>query len=64
MSCVDNGAEFSPKEYEKDGTSLVVQRVKSPPWKAGDEGSIPGWGTKTPHATGAEPACPGARVPQ
>ena len=26
--------------------------VKSLPWKAGDLGSIPGWGTKIPHAAG------------
>ena len=26
--------------------------VKNPPSNAGDVGSIPGWGTKVPHATG------------
>ena len=26
--------------------------VKKPPSSAGDEGSIPGWGTKIPHAVG------------
>ena len=26
--------------------------VKNPPSNAGDIGSIPGWGTKIPHATG------------
>ena len=26
--------------------------VKNPPSNAGDKGSIPGWGTKIPHATG------------
>ena len=26
--------------------------VKSLPWKGGDLGSIPGWGTKIPHAAG------------
>ena len=31
------------------GTSLVVQ---NPPSNAGDTGSIPGWGTKIPHAAG------------
>ena len=28
------------------------QVVKNPPSNAGDIGSIPGWGTKIPHATG------------
>ena len=33
------------------GTSLVVSPVaKTSPSKAGDVGSIPGWGTKIPHA--------------
>ena len=40
--------------------------VKNPPSKAGDVGSIPGGGSKIPHATGqlrlqattAEPRCP------
>ena len=63
MSRVDD-AEFSPEGCEKGGASLVVQRVKNPPWKAGDEGSIPGRGTKVPHAVAAEPACSGACVPQ
>ena len=27
--------------------------VKNPPSNAGDVGSIPGWGTKIPHAGGA-----------
>jgi len=26
--------------------------VKNLPWKAGDLGLIPGWGTKIPHAMG------------
>ena len=26
--------------------------VKNPPCNAGDAGSIPGWGTKIPHAVG------------
>ena len=26
--------------------------VKNPPSNAGDEGSIPGWGTRVPHAVG------------
>ena len=46
--------------------------VKNPPSNAGDADSIPGWGTKTPHAEGqlsprattTEPACSGAHVPQ
>ena len=32
------------------GTSLVVQRLTHRASKAGDMGSIPGWGTKIPHA--------------
>ena len=31
--------------------------VKNPPSNAGDSGSIPGWGTKSPHATSTEPVC-------
>ena len=46
--------------------------VKNPPSNAGDKGSIPGQGTKFPHAAGqlgqrattTEPTCPGARTPQ
>ena len=48
--------------------------VKNPPSNAGDAGSIPGWGTRIPHATGQlrlrattrepAPACSGACVPQ
>ena len=46
--------------------------VKNSPSNAGDTGSIPGQGTKIPHATGqlspctttAEPACSGACTPQ
>ena len=46
--------------------------VKNPPSNAGDTGSIPGQGTKIPHATGqlsphattAEPMHPVAHVPQ
>ena len=46
--------------------------VKNLPSNAGDVGSIPGWGTKIPHAVGqlslcattTEPACAKARVPQ
>ena len=30
--------------------------VKNPHCNAGDVGSIPGWGTKIPQATTAEPA--------
>ena len=46
--------------------------VKNPPSSAGDVGSIPGQGTKIPHAAGqlspriatTEPMCSGARRPQ
>ena len=46
--------------------------VKNLPSNAGDKGSIPGQGTKIPHAMGqlspcattTEPTCSGARVPQ
>ena len=46
--------------------------VKNPPSNAGDVGSISGWGTKIPRATGqlsrcmatTEPEHSGARVPQ
>ena len=46
--------------------------VKNPPSNAGGEGSIPGQGTKIPHATAqlsprtatTEPTCSGAHVPQ
>ena len=46
--------------------------VKTPPSNAGSEGSIPGWGTKIPHATEqlslrattTEPIHSGARAPQ
>ena len=46
--------------------------VKNPSCNARDASSVPGQGTKIPHATGQlrphapsrEPMCPGARVPQ
>ena len=46
--------------------------VKNPPSNAGDAHSIPGRGTKIPHAAGqlsprvttTEPTCPGSRAPQ
>ena len=46
--------------------------VNNPPSSTGDSGSIPGRGTKIPHASGqlspcaatTEPVCSGARVPQ
>ena len=31
--------------------------VKNPPSNAGDAGSIPGWGTKVPYATGQLGPC-------
>ena len=33
------------------GTSLVIQWLRCPPYTAGVAGSIPGQGTKIPHAT-------------
>ena len=42
----------------KSGISLVGPVVKNLPSTAGEVGSIPGWGTKIPHASGAmEPMC-------
>lgn len=46
--------------------------VKNPPRNAGDEGSIPDWGTEipcameqlSPRATTTEPTRPGARAPK
>ena len=46
--------------------------VENPPSNAGDAVSVPGWGTKIPHAveqlslctTATEPTSPGARTPQ
>ena len=35
--------------------------VKNPPSNAGDAGSIPGWGTKIPHATGQLSPCAATR---
>ena len=32
-------------------TSLAVQWLRLPAFTAGGAGSIPGWGTKVPHAT-------------
>ena len=36
--------------------------AKNPPCNAGDEGSIPGWGTKIPHAGTTKPLCPRAQA--
>ena len=38
------------KKSNKDFPGGLV--VKNPPSNAGDAGSIPGWGTRIPHATG------------
>ena len=38
-------------------TSLVIQVAKNPPSDAGDSGSIPGQGTKIPHAAGQLSPC-------
>ena len=37
--------------------------VKNVPSNAGDVGSIPGWGTKIPHATGQLSPCTTTREP-
>ena len=39
-------------KHSKIGTSLVVQWLRLYASNAGGAGSIPGWGTKIPHATG------------
>ena len=41
---------FLLKLNRLQGTSLGVPTVKNPPCSAGDAGSIPAWGTKTPPA--------------
>ena len=37
--------------------------VKNPPSNAGDAGSIPGWGTKIPHAAGQLSPCAATTKP-
>ena len=37
--------------------------VKNPPSNAGDRGSIPGWGTKIPHALGQLSLCAATTEP-
>ena len=46
------GLAFSSRRNwrSRHGTSLVVQWLRFCTSNAGDEGSIPGWGTKIPHA--------------
>ena len=39
-------------EIDSGGTSLAVQWLKLHTSNAGSAGSIPGWGTKIPNATG------------
>ena len=43
---------MSEKEYSLEGNSSGGPEVKNSPSSAGDVGSIPGRGTKIPHATG------------
>ena len=43
------------KSNERDFPGGPV--VKNPPSNAGDTGSIPGWGTKIPHAAGQLSPC-------
>ena len=60
---ITDGNQDLPKKMMRDFPGGPV--VKSPPSNAGDAGSIPGWGTKIPHATGqlgphattTEPTC-------
>ena len=67
------------KQLEKEEQAKLKVRdflsgpvVKKLPSNAGDTGSIPGWGTKIPHAAGqlsphtttTEPTYPGAHAPQ
>ena len=40
------------RKYKRIGTSLVVQWLRLHTSTAGGVGSIPGWGTKIPHAMG------------
>ena len=54
------------------GISPVVQWLKNQSCNSGDIGSVPGWGTKIPHAveqlslpaTATEPRCSGTHVTQ
>ena len=70
-------SNFSHSKTERDFPGGPV--VKNPPYNAGDAGSIPGRGTKIPHAAGqlslpasarahvsqsTEPTLSGARAPQ
>ena len=43
------------KSQSRDFSGAAV--VKNPPYKAGDVGSIPGQGTKIPHAAGQLSPC-------
>ena len=43
------GLHRSPQIRDFPGVQLPV--VRNPPSNVGDVGSIPGWGTKIPHAT-------------
>ena len=48
---------MSEKEYSLEGNSSGGPEVKNSPSSAGDVGSIPGRGTKIPHATGQLSPC-------
>ena len=77
-NCGEKGRERKGRREERINTKLKGRDfpdgpvVKNPPSNAGDVGSIPGQGTKIPHASGQlsprattrEPVRPGARMPQ
>ena len=63
------------RDTDREAINSKLQKeknTKNPPSNAGDAGSIPGKGTKIPHAAGqlsrcttaTEPMRPGAHVPQ
>ena len=52
MGIVMGLEEWSIKKWCTYGDFPSSPVVKNPPSNAGDVGSIPGWGTKIPHASG------------
>ena len=46
----DDSKEMKTNQIQNEGDFLVGPVVKIPPSNAGDTGSIPGQGTKIPHA--------------
>ena len=48
---VKGGLQGADEEQRRGWTSLAVQRLRLPASNAGGVGSIPGRGTKIPHAT-------------